>query len=239
MPLTLESLPNDIRMEIYRNVLKGTDDIHPDPDNGRFDHDMPTGKPSGCLPILLTSKLLHEEATSVLYSENTFIFSEHPIGATPFFTASVNAALPRCDFTTMYDFVLAIGSHNRHKLRRIKLEFRVVSQFMDFPNELAHARPAGYGGGAVLAEAIELLARTNRLTIVEIARIPFQTPAFKNHPSFNLFYKESSLGVRLRLLKYIKRLVCKEVEEWASEPVRSARRTQYDQYMLFRAEMES
>ena len=32
---------------------------------------------------------------------------------------------------------------------------------------------------------------------------------------------------------------CKEVEAWASEPVQSARRTQHDQYMLFKEELES
>ena len=239
MALTLESLPNDVRMEICRHVLKGTSDIHPDHDNGRVDHNMPTGKPSGCLPILLTCKLLHEEAASVLYSENTFIFSEHPIGTIPFFPSSLNAALPRCDFTTMCDFLQAIGLRNRRRLRHIKLEFRAVSQFMDFSYELAYGTPAGFGGGSVLAEAIELLARSHGLATVEIARIPVQTPALGNHPSFKLFYKDSSLGVRLRLLKYINRLVCREVEGWASEPVNSARRTQYDQYMLFKAEMES
>ncbi len=239
MVLSLESLPNDVRMEIWRHVLKGSDDIHPDPDNARVNDDMPTGKPSGCLPILLTCKLIHEEAASVLYSENTFIFSEQPIGTVDFFSASINAGLPKCDFTTMYDFFLAIGLRNRRRLRQIRLEFRAVSQFMQFPHELAHATPAGFGGGPVLAEAIELLARSHKLTTVEIARIPFQAPAFRNHASFKLFHKDSSLGVRLRLLKFVNRLVCREVEGWASEPVKSPRRTQYDQYMLFKEEMES
>ncbi len=87
MAPTFESLPNDVRMEICRHILKkGEDGLHPDPDDLRLRHNMYTGKPSGCLPILLTSKLLHEEAASVLYSENTFVFSEWPVGAIPFFS---------------------------------------------------------------------------------------------------------------------------------------------------------
>ena len=190
-----------------------------------------------CQP-LLTCKLLHEEAASVLYSENTFKFSEHPIGTIPLFSASISAALARCDLTTMRDFFLAIGPRNRRRLRHIKLETRAVSQLMDFLHELAYGTPAGFSGGLVLAEAIELLARSHGLATVEIARIPFQAPAFRNHLSFKLLFKDSSLGVRLRLLKCINRLFCREVEGWASEPVNSARRTQYDQDMLFKAEME-
>ena len=83
MVLTLDSLPSDVPMKICRHILKGTEDIHPDSNNARFENDMPTGKPSGCLPILLTCKLLHEEAASVPYSEHIFKFTEQPIGTIP------------------------------------------------------------------------------------------------------------------------------------------------------------
>ena len=239
MAPTLESLPTDVRMEIMRLLVKGTDDIHPDPDDARAEHNMPTGKPTICTPILHTCKLLHADAVSVLYSENTFNFTEEPIGTTSVFPVSIKTALPRCDFTTMYAFLLAIGRCNRRRLRKLKMEFRAVSQFMDFRNELAYGTPAGFGGAPILAEAIELLARSHRLNIIEISRIPFQSHAFQNHPSFKLFYQKSALGVRIRLMKPIERLLCREVEEWALEPLGSSRRTQYDQYMLFKEEMES
>ncbi len=98
-----------------------------------------------------------------------------------------------CDFTTMHEFFLAIGPRNRRRLRQIKLEFRAVSQFISFPHELTRASPANFGGGKVLADAIELLARSHRLTTLEIARIPVQVPAINLHASFTLFYKDSAL----------------------------------------------
>ena len=107
---------------------------------------------------------------------------------------------------------------------------------MDVPNELAYGTPAGFGGASILAEAI---ARSHRLRIKDISRIPIQSHAFQNHPSFKLIYQESALGVRIRLMKPIERLLCREVEEWALEQLKSSRRTQYDQCMLFKEEMES
>ena len=135
MALTLESLPDDVRMEILRLLIKGLDDIHPDPDNTRAEHNMLTGKQTDSIPIFLTYKLLHEEAAFVLYGKNTFKFTKQPIGTTSVFLISINTALPRCDFTTMCDFFLATGRCNRRQLRKLKLDFRAVSQFMDFPNE--------------------------------------------------------------------------------------------------------
>ena len=136
-------------------------------------------------------------------------------------------------------FFLAIGPNNRRLLKHIKLEFKTVSQLISFPHELTHGRPGSFEGGKVVAEAVELLARSHSLGTVEIARVPAQVFALTNYPSFKLSDNRCELGVRLRLLKLVNRLVCKEVEEWALEPINSARRTQYDQYMIFKAEMES
>ena len=128
---------------------------------------------SDCLPFLTTCKLVHREATAVLYGNHVFRFDDHPHNSDEHKIPGFNTVVPCCDYLTMYFFLASIGKSNREKLRHIHLDFS-TAKFVRYPDEFfdeffVHGI-ARYGAGAnFIGDAVELLAASHNLQTVSVS----------------------------------------------------------------------
>lgn len=76
-------LPPEVRNTIYEFLFENDHSeklIAPDPDGSRHRNQLKRPNLSNCLPLLRTCQRVHEEAVSVLYGSNVFVFSDQPHG---------------------------------------------------------------------------------------------------------------------------------------------------------------
>ena len=165
-------LPPEIRNMIYSIIFTSTATNHlisPDIIRSRKANNMAQkfGSISQCLPLLRTCRQAHEEATAVLYGNNTFYFNDFRHGAGTYTSRHFRnkPPLPMCDFATMGPFLTRIGSEMRAKIRHVRLGF--TSQLvLRYAYALDH-NPA-MAGEAYIGEAFKLLSAGAPLPILDV-----------------------------------------------------------------------
>ncbi|KAI4129429.1 MAG: hypothetical protein LQ347_003777 [Umbilicaria vellea] len=157
-------LPPEIRNKVYRLLLvtkHKCQHIFPDV-NGTarrlglrwaFLPDM-----GDSLSLLVTSKMINQETSTVLYGNNRYLFDDRPY-------TSGDTGVPACDFTYLYSWLCSIGAENRKKLRCIHLRFRSM-EFCYCQGEavINCGFEIPYPGAQYLIKAFELLAKGHGLS---------------------------------------------------------------------------
>ena len=125
----------------------------------------------GRTALLRTCQQANEEATAVLYGDNTFLFDDEPYGKWRTRPHGFNFTIPRCDFLTMYAFLCRIGSRNRVKIQHLRLKFSYgtfTAYPHEFPFELNEVNSSIMGGAACVGDALEVMAKGHNLLTFEI-----------------------------------------------------------------------
>ncbi|KAL2039644.1 hypothetical protein N7G274_007503 [Stereocaulon virgatum] len=172
---TFIDLPPEMRNIVYKLlfVSRHPDNaITPDPvgsrkSNGPFVWRI--GAPDS-LPLLRTCRQIHDEASSILYGKNIFLFSDAPHGQRTFEVPGFGQTLRWCDYVTMYGFLSRIGCENRAKILRLRLEFLTFNYITYADEEVGRERSdqSFRGGGAhVVGDALDLLSSKHSLSQVE------------------------------------------------------------------------
>ena len=160
-------LPPEVRNMIYGLLFETAHKdkiVTPDPTGSRRQNNLGqrTLNLSDSLPLLRTCKVVHQEATAVLYGNNVFRFDDNPHNDDVHTIPGFKMSLPCCDLLTIYFFVVSIGKDNREKLQHIHLNFSKIS-FVRFPEELRGDCLYFDAGANFVGDAVDLLAASHHL----------------------------------------------------------------------------
>ena len=122
---------------------------------------------SNALPLLRTCQYVHEEAVSVLYGSNIFIFSDEPYGDDQLKIIGFDFEVRWCNFVTMYGFFSRIGSRNRARIRHLRLDF-LSKDFIAYPDEIEEGCSRHGGAANYVGDALELLSPHHNLHSFEL-----------------------------------------------------------------------
>ncbi|MCJ1228710.1 hypothetical protein MMC12_005371 [Toensbergia leucococca] len=174
------------------------------------------------ISFLRVSKQIYDEAGAIFYGENQFLFEDRSYSYGP-----CDENVQENDFTTMYLWLLMIGTKNRATIRHIRLNFS-TALFCYYPEEVLELYPEGIegqsyddpmiapsnSGAKYLADALELLSHEHNLREVmlsfhELIQDQERTLWGGHNPLFDLFrgpVEEIKLLQAFRKIKGVKRL---------------------------------
>lgn len=168
-------LPPEVRTMIYGLLFETAYEdktVTPDPAGSRRENNLGarTMNLGDSLPFLRICKLVHQEATAVLYGSNVFRFDDHPHNSDQHKILGFNMSVPCCDYLTMYFFLVSIGKSNREKLQHIHLDFSTPT-FGRYPEEVFEyqALCSEGAGASLIGDAVELLAASHNLQTVSVS----------------------------------------------------------------------
>ncbi|KAM0794547.1 hypothetical protein BDR22DRAFT_826823 [Usnea florida] len=179
-------LPPEVRNMIYRLLFETAHKdkiVTPDPAGSRRQNNLGqrTLNLSDSLPLLRTCRMVHREATAVLYGSNVFRFDDHPHNDDKHTIPGFNMSLPCCDLLTMYCFLVCIGKDNREKLQHIHLDFSDKS-FIVYPEEPSTLRLYRNAGASFVGDAVDLLAASHHLKTFSVSFRSAGSPSNDNEP---------------------------------------------------------
>lgn len=109
------------------------------------------------LSLLVTFKMINQEASTVLYGNNRYLFDDRPY-------TSGETGIPACDFTYLYSWMCRIGAENRRRLRWINLRFRSWAFcYCHGEASIVDGYPVQSPGAQYLIKVFELLAKGHGL----------------------------------------------------------------------------
>ncbi len=112
---------------------------------------------------------MHEEAVSILYGSNVFVFSDERHGDDRLKIVGFDFSVQWCDFVTMYGFFSRIGRRNRARIRHLRLDF-LSTIFIAYPAEVEQGsryyKPCGAAN--CIGDALELLSSNHNLHSFEL-----------------------------------------------------------------------
>ena len=112
------------------------------------------------LSLLVTCKLVNQEASAVLYGCNKYLFDDRPY-------TSGETGIPACDFTYLYSWLRHIGAENRKRLQWIQLHFR-TPVFCYCWGERVTRTQTQHTGAPYLIKVFELLERGHGLQYLKL-----------------------------------------------------------------------
>ncbi|KAI9717388.1 MAG: hypothetical protein M1812_004740 [Candelaria pacifica] len=218
-PFNFMKLPPEIRNKIYRILLRVDFDIRPDINGPLAAYSGYSGSPE-CYPrtinhceLLRVSRQVHSEASTVLYRENTFAFSDTDYRE-DWVDEVWDGASHDCDLGNLYTFLCLIGPSNRQKLRTLKFTmmhigfaYSIGGIYPDSDRPGEHRVPLGQ----VLANSFELLSKGHNLRTIEI-----NCWQISEYYAYEHFFRMRNSNVlrNLRKIKGIQKLICEEDEEY-------------------------
>ncbi|KAA6406618.1 MAG: hypothetical protein FRX48_09550 [Lasallia pustulata] len=209
MPFPFLKLPPEIRNKVYNLLLitshphrSLTPDIIGQVVRGEFEWNMCPDM-GDSVSLLRTCKLVHQEASSILYGSNWFYFMERPsLGEDDEDEDNGGADIPICDHMFVYPWLRLIGAQNRMHLRNLRLHFTGETFFYcrgesnRFTSEVVTRT-----GGEYLVDALEFLGRGHALAMIEIVFSPLECTDTEFKQMFQHLFRRRSESRLIRQME--------------------------------------
>ncbi|KAL9110608.1 MAG: hypothetical protein Q9187_008032 [Circinaria calcarea] len=209
MPLSFLSLPPEIRVKIYRILLRDEVDHKPnviDPVPWLYaNNSRGTEGAFDLLPLLRTCQVVRREAIAILYGHSIFSFDDD----------LYSDCISNCGITWMYTFLRLIGPVNRSCLQDIHIHLCEL-RYCYYTNEVIPGEVAETNGGKYLGDAFELLSQGHFLRSIVFTLDPRRSVSSEKTSALasHLFrpIKESKLLRQLQKIKGLGFFKCQEIK---------------------------
>ena len=172
MPSSFFTLPSEARDMIYEFLFANDHPeklITPDLDGSRRRNQLRRPKLGYCLSLLRTCQYVHEEAVTVLYGSNVFVFNDQPHGDDRLKIIGFDFSVQWCDFVTMYGCFSRIGRRDRARIRHLRFDF-LSTVFIAYRAEVEQGsrflKPCGAAN--CIGDALKLLSSDHNLHNFEL-----------------------------------------------------------------------